>query len=239
MNQIKFLKRITFGAGLSCAFAFSAHAQKQSDNETPYTGKLSCAQILKLGASGTTDYYEKKLNAELKWAYADYNRCKNDENAAGLSKLSSDKQKTIGKLRDTLESYFDSFYTMQVKSVGGGNPFELDILSHQTDVEDLIGKAITIYSKPSAPKPDLRKQVEAHIAKIEKRLTELTATPKDEDLDWLDATTEDGREEIKTLQEDYEKAATEFRRSVKNFRLLVKDLPDSLALLSAEVFGNL
>ncbi len=110
------------------------------------------------------------MNAETKWAIADYNRCKFNQNSAALKKLSADRQKTIQKLRDTLDAYFTSFYTMQTNSVGGGEPFELDSLGAQSEVEDLIGKAILIYSKPSAARPELRRQAEAHLAKADKRL---------------------------------------------------------------------
>ncbi len=128
---------------------------------------------------------------------------------------------------------------MQTNSVGGGEPFELDSLGAQSEVEDLIGKAILIYSKPSAARPELRRQAEAHLAKAEKRLPELTATPKDKDFEWLDASNEDDREIIERLQKDYENAANEFRQSVKDFRQIIKDLPDSLALLSAELLDDI
>ncbi len=222
--------------GFSLSFVFTTHAQ--SDIETPYTGKISCGRILKLGTNGAIDYYEKKMNAETKWAIADYNRCKFNQNYAALKKLSADRQKTIQNLRDTLNAYFTSFYTMQANS-GGGEPFELDALSAQSSVEDLVGKAILIYSKPIAARPELRKQAEAHLAKAEKRLPELTATPKDKDFQWLDASKEDDRETIERLREDYENAANEFRRSIKDFRQIIKDLPDSLALLSAELLDDI
>ncbi|MDQ3063978.1 MAG: hypothetical protein M3R14_14125 [Acidobacteriota bacterium] len=237
MNRIRTLRRVVIAAGFSLSFVFTAHAQ--SDIETPYTGKVSCGQILKLGTNGTTDYYEKKLNAETKWAIADYNRCKFNQNSALLKKLSADRQKIIQNLRDTLDAYFTSFYTMQANSVGGGEPFELDALSAQSSVEDLVGKAIVIYTKPIAARPELRKQAEAHLAKAEKRLPELTVIPKDKDFEWLDATKEDDRETIERLRGDYENAANEFRQSVKDFRRIIKDLPDSLALLSAELLDDI
>jgi hypothetical protein len=226
MNQIKLLKKAAIAAGFSLSLAIAAHAQ--SDIETPYTGKVSCQQILKLGMEGTTDYYEKKLNAETKWAIADCNRCKYNQNFAGLKKLSTDKQKIVEKLRDALESYFTSFYTMQTITVGGGEPFELDVESRQSDVEDLIGKAVLIYSKLIVLKPVLRKQAEAHLSKAEKRLPELTKMPEAKDFGWLDATNEDDRETIKNLQADYKKAAGDFHQSIKDFRALIKNLPDSL-----------
>jgi len=236
MNQIKLFKKAAIAIGFSLSLAIAAPAQ--SDIETPYTGKVSCRQILKLGTKGTVDYYEKKLNAETKWAYGDYNRCKFNRNSAGLKKLSIDKQKLVGRLRDALESYFVSFYTMQAITVGGGEPFELDSLSSQSDVEDLIGKAVLILSKQSAPQPAWRKQAEAHLLKAEKRMPELTKTPEAKDFGWLDAKKEDDREIINNSQADYKKEANEMRESLKNFRALLKDLPDSLALLSSELLDD-
>lgn len=78
MNQIKLLKKAAMAIGFSLSPAIAAHAQ--SDIKTPYTGKVSCGQILKLGTKGTIDYYEKTLNADTKWAYGDYNRCKFNRN---------------------------------------------------------------------------------------------------------------------------------------------------------------
>lgn len=238
MNQIKLLKKAAVAIGFSLSLAIAAPAQT-SDIKTPYTGKVSCGQILKLGTKGTIDYYEKRLNAETKWAYGDYNRCKFNQNSAGLKKLSADKQKIVERLRDALEIYFRSFYTMQAITVGGGEPFELDSLSSHSDVEDLIGKAVLILSKPSAPPPALRKQAEARLSKAETRLPELTKTPEAKDFDWLDAKNEDDRETIKSSQADYKKEAAEMRESLKNFRALLKDLPDSLALLSSELLDDI
>lgn len=223
--------------GFSLSLAIAAHAQ--SDIKTPYTGKISCSQILKSGTQGTIDYYEKKLNAETKWAYGDYNRCKFNRNFAALKKLSADRQKIVERLRDTLESYFRSFYTMQAITVGGSDAFELDSLSSDSEVEDLIGKAVLILSKPSAPQPALRKQAEALLSKAEKRLPELTKTPEAKDFDWLDAENEGDRETIRSSQADYKKEADEMRKSLKNFRALLKDLPDSLALLSSELLDDI
>ncbi|HEY0050595.1 MAG TPA: hypothetical protein VGB68_14985 [Pyrinomonadaceae bacterium] len=238
MNQIKLLKRAAMAIGFSLPLAIAAHAQS-GDIKTPYTGKVSCGQILKWGTKGTIHYYEKRLNAETKWAYGDYNRCKFDRNSAGLKKLSADKQKIVERLRDALELYFRSFYTMQAITSGGGEPFELDSLASHSDVEDLIGKAVLIFSKPSAPQPAWRKQAEALLSKAETRLPELTKTPEAEDFDWLDATKEDDRETIKSSQADYKKEADEMRESLKNFRALLKDLPDSLALLSSELLDDI
>ena len=131
----------------------SRHATERF--EKPSTGKVSGADF-EIGNEGTIDYYEKKLNAETKWAYGDYNRCKFNQNSAGLKKLSADQQEIVGRLRDALESYFVSFYTMQAITVGGGNPFELDSLSSQSDVEDLIGKALI--SRNRRAQHALRKQ---------------------------------------------------------------------------------
>lgn len=237
MNQTKFLKKAAIAAGFSLSFVLAADAQ--SGIETTYTGKVSCAQILKLGANGTVDFYEKKLNGETKWAYADYNRCKFRQNSVAAKKLSADKQKAVEKLRDLLENYFTSFYTMLAITAGGGNPFELDSAAQSANVEDLIGKAVLILSKPSVAKPDLRKQAEAYLLRAEKRLPQLTKTPEAKEFAWLDVANEEDRETIKSSQDDYKKEANVMRESLKSFRALVRDLPDALALLSSELLDDI
>jgi hypothetical protein len=210
----------------------------QSEIQTPYTGKVSCQQILQLKPEGVVSLYERKFQAERKWALADYNRCQSGANAAAAKSLTPAAQSDIRQLREIVETYFNSIYSMRANEVGGGEPFELEEVAAQTEVEELIGKAIKIYSKPNRARTDLRARATEHLARVESRLPEMTAPLKPSDLDWLDTSTEEGREAAQRLQQDHAEAAANLRESVKRLRSLINTLPDALALHTAELIDG-
>lgn len=214
---------------------FESHAQ--SDIRTPHAGEVACAQILRLQQKGLIALYERKYGeSETKRAMADYNRCKYDDNSKTARSLKPAARETIATLRKSLEDYFSANYAILTIEVGGGNPFELDDLDSQSAIEDLIGKAISIYSKPFVPRPALRADANAIIARLESRMPEMTAPFKAEAI-VNDANSEAGREEIRDAEQRHQAQAVKLRQSFQNLRTLIPALPDALALLTAEVIA--
>lgn len=213
--------------------------QAQSEIHTPYTGKVTCRQLLSMKEQEVVSHYERRFQAEAKWAMADYSRCHYNANFAAAKRLPSATQVTINRLREIVEAYFNAIYAMRAGEVGGGEPFELDEISAQIEVEELIGKAIRIYSKTkSAPSQTSRARAAEHLARVEGRLPLMTAPLKLSDLQWLDMNKEDDRQAAERLQQDHAEAANALRESVANMRSLSGTLPDALALLVAEMLDN-
>ena len=227
-----------FLLSLFVLFATAAHSQAQSEIRTPYTGRLACQQMLRLKEDEVVKLYEQRFKAEAKWALADYSRCHYNANFAAAKKLPAAAQVTIRQLREIVEAYFNSIYTMRTNEVGGGKPFELEEISAQIEVEELIGKAIKIYSKPKAARTNLRTRAAAHLARVERRLPAITAPLMESDLQWLDLNTEDGREAAQRLLQVHAEAANGLRESVKKMRSLINTLPDALALLAAKLIDR-
>lgn len=207
----------------------------QSDIRTPHTGEVACAQILRLQQKGVIALYERKYGeSETKRAMADYNRCKYDDNNQAARSLKPAAKETIATLRKYLEDYFSAKYAMLTIEVGGGNPFELDDLDSQSAIEDLIGKAIGIYSKPLGARPALRADADAIISRLESKMPEMTAPFKAEAI-FNDANSEEGRDEIRDTEQRHQAQAVKLRQGFQKLRTLIPALPDALALLTAEV----
>ncbi len=234
-NATSFCKLPLLSLVAALFFLTPFKCRAQSDIKTPHTGELPCTQILRLQQSGVIRLYERKYGeGETKWAMADYNRCRYNANYKNARRLSPAAQESISTLRKNLEDYFSASYSMMTIEVGGGKPFELDELDSQSTIEDLISKAIIIYSKPLVPRPELRARANNNLNKLENKLPEITAPLKAEAI-FNNANTEEGREEIRDREQRHKEAREKLSLSFQNLRTLISALPDSIALLTSEV----
>jgi len=225
----KSILRITLPLLLLIVFAAGAQAQ---DDERP-DFKMPCGQVTKLGLDRFMKVYGDKMQdystAGQKMGFEYYANCKHPANDALAEKLLQPGnslgsyealRSQIDSVRDELNRYGESLWTLRYAEEGGGTMWGLVSVGAYASREDFMETFIRTLALSNRRSPLARRRVGANLERIRRWLTSPKRKPFTDTEDPNDVVTN------KQLYRDTLKVTNE---TLAHLQDILKDLPDAAA----------
>lgn len=209
----------------------AAGARAQDDEQPDF--KMPCAQVVRLGLEKFTRLYGEKTQdystAGQKMGFEFYARCKRPANDALAEKLLQPGnslgsyealRSQIDDVRDQLNKYGSSLWTLRYAEEGGGTMWGLISVGAYAGREDFMETFIRTLATSGRRSTLARRRVSANLARIQRWLTSPKRKPFTENSD---------PDDVVSNKKLYQDTMKEAQAALAELRNILQDLPDTAA----------